>query len=309
MIPLVREDDRLVLTEAAVVERIRRRRTAPPLHPRLVNAPLVLDDAGRAALASIQAEYLAVAAGAGLPIALAAPTWRANRERLDEDPSMPRDLNRRAVRFVRQVAREHGGRVPRVPVGGLLGCRGDAYRPREALDADAARTFHAWQAEELASAEADFLLAATVPSVAEATGLARALAATGTPAYVSFVVGRDGRVLDGTPLDEAIDRVDEATADRPLAGFGVNCAHPSFLDLRPAACGRLARLTLIQANAAALDHADLDEAAELHAGDVDDWARSMLRIHRAAGVRVLGGCCGTDRRHLEAIVAGTVGTA
>jgi S-methylmethionine-dependent homocysteine/selenocysteine methylase len=293
--------------EAAVVERVRRRPGGPRLHPRLANATLVLEDAGRAALEDVWSEYLAVASRARVPIALCAPTWRANRERLDAAADVPQDLNRRAVAFVRDVIRRRGGDVPRMPVGGLLGCRGDAYRPEDALGVDDARRFHAWQADALATAGVDFLLAATIPSVDEASGLARALTATGVPAFVSFVLGRDGHVLDGTPLPEAIARVDAATSRRPLDGFGVNCAHPTFVDLAEARRGALGRLRLVQANASALDHADLDGAPALRVDDIRDWATGMLRIRDAVGPLALGGCCGTDARHLEAIVSASLG--
>ena len=107
-----------------------------------------------------------------------------------------------------------------------MSCRGDAYRPDEALTAEEAFHFHAWQAEKLAAAGLDLLLAATLPALSEATGLALALAATGSvPDQFRGAPPRDasGR----TPLKEAIAVIDAAATPAPLA-YLINCTHASF---------------------------------------------------------------------------------
>jgi homocysteine S-methyltransferase len=105
-----------------------------------------------------------------------------------------------------------------------MSCRGDAYSPAEALLVDEALEFHAWQAGKLADTGADFLLAATLPALSEATGLALALAATGKPYLLSFVVRPEGTLLDGTPLKDAIAAIDSAVTPSPLA-YLINCTH------------------------------------------------------------------------------------
>ena len=290
----------MVLTEAAIVERLRRAAGPPRLHPRLLHAGFVHTDDGRAALRALYDDYLDVAARAHLPVLLFTPSWRANRERVLESDAPP-TINEDGARFVTSVFDDRSWASGEVRLGGLLGCRGDCYRPEQGLAPDDARSFHAWQADRLAVGGVDFLMAATLPAVPEAIGMAHALADTGLPFAISFVVDRRGRVLDGTPLAEACDRVDDACLRRPF-GFLVNCAHPSFLDPVVREGPRPERWIGLQANASSLDHDRLDAAADLHADDVDDWATRMASLHRDHGLRILGGCCGTGREHLEGIV-------
>ncbi len=290
----------LVLTEAAVVERLRRATGPPRLHPGLLHAPFVHDDRGREALGALYDEYLDVAEGARLPMLLFTPSWRANRERV-RDGGASATINEDGASFVAGVLGRRAWAADEARLGGLLGCRGDCYRPAESLRPDDARSFHAWQAERLAAGGVDFLMAATLPAVPEAIGMARALADTGLPVVVSFVVDRHGRVLDGTPLAEACDRVDDAIPRAPL-GYLINCAHPSFVDPVVRDGRRPDRWIGLQANASSLDHDRLDASPELHADDLDDWSARMAALHRDHGLRILGGCCGTGREHLEAIV-------
>ncbi|MDD3449894.1 MAG: homocysteine S-methyltransferase family protein, partial [Gammaproteobacteria bacterium] len=253
----------LILVEAAVVERLRRE-SGVALHPTLVNAPLVHEAPGRAAMARIYGEYLAIAAAAELPMLILTPTWRANRERIGAAGEL-RDLNGDGVRFLRGLRARRGAGAP-IWIGGQLGCRNDCYRPDEGLSAAASERFHAWQVERLAAAEPDFLLAATLPAVAEATGIARAMARSGLPYLLSFIIGRDGRVLDGTALVDAVAAID-AAVDAPPLGYLINCSYPTFLDgAAPPELSR--RLIGFQANAAALDQAALDGACALRAEPV-----------------------------------------
>ena len=293
------EQDGLVLMEAAVVERLRRA-AGVHLHPTLVHAPLIYDATGRSALARIYKDYIDIACAAGRPFLMCAPTWRANRARVS-DADIPHAINVDAVDFMREVRDAQGAAGAAIRIGGVVGCKNDCYRPAEGLGTPEAEQFHAWQIEELAGAEVDFLIAETLPSVAEAVGVARAMQTTGVPYIISFVISRDGRVLDGTGLAEAIDLVDSGTG-RSALGFMVNCAYPSFLcaDEQPGSV--FERLIGFLANASALDQCDLDGAERLQAESVTEWGELMLRLHRVHGVRILGGCCGTGRQHLQYLV-------
>jgi homocysteine S-methyltransferase len=287
----------LVLMEAAINERLRRDSDVE-LHPLLVNAALLCDEAGRGALRRIYLDYIEVARRAGLPLLLCTPTWRANRERL-ETAGVDADLNQDAVCFLKEMAKESDGpEAPSIYVGGLIGCKNDCYRPEEGLTPDEAEKFHAWQLEALARAGADFLIVETLPSVGEAVGVARAMAATGLPFVISFVIGRDGQVLDGTSLVDAVRTVEEAVTTRPL-GFMVNCAHPSFLCASAQPPELFERLIGFQANASSLDHSELDGSSQLQADDIPSWGEEMLALHRRYGVKILGGCCGTGVEHLQ----------
>jgi S-methylmethionine-dependent homocysteine/selenocysteine methylase len=291
----------VVLMEAAIVERLRRAGRVT-LDPRLVHALLVRERDGREALAQLYGEYIDTVQGSGAPLLLCTPTWRANRERI-EQAGVDADLNGEAVRFLQELRSTREAFAARIIIGGLIGCRNDCYLPREGLAVDAARDFSTWQVGRLAAAGADFLMASTLPAVDEARGIARAMAATSTPYLISFVIDRQGRVLDGTRLVDAIDAVDAAASPAP-AGYMVNCAHPSFLRASRQPAGLFRRLVGFQANASSLDHRDLDGADELEFDDVDEWGRQMVGLNREFGVRILGGCCGTGTEHLRSLVRG-----
>jgi S-methylmethionine-dependent homocysteine/selenocysteine methylase len=128
---------------------------------------------------------------------------------------------------------------------------------------------------------------------------------SGLPYFISFVISRDGRVLDGTPLDSAIQQVDAGTASRPLA-YMVNCVYPSFLQAAKQPPSVFDRLFGILANASSLDHCELEGSAELKMDDVSAWGDLMLQLNRDFGMRILGGCCGTNQEHLQYLVETTV---
>ncbi len=293
------ERHELVLMEAAVVEPIRRSGVVE-LDPILVNTNLIYGVAGRNALSELYLQYCDVAVSADLPFMMCAPTWRANAERVAKAQAEPK-INQHAVEFMRELCERHQLDVENVKIGGMVGCKNDCYRPEESLSAALAEEFHAWQIDQLALANVDFLQAVTIPSVAEAIGIANAMAATEIEYLVSFVINRHGQVLDGTPLQEAMDMVDNQVRRSPL-GYMVNCAHPSFLASGNLSMDSACRLIGFQGNASSLDHGDLDGALHLQVDDISDWGNEMLRLRAAFGLRVLGGCCGTNADHLRYLV-------
>jgi homocysteine S-methyltransferase len=183
-----------------------------------------------------------------------------------------------------------------------MGPRGDAYDPAQALAEEEAVRFHSWQAEQLALAGVDFLQAATLPALSEALGMARAMAQTGLHFSVSFVIRGEGRLLDGTPLAQAMEEVDRKTL--PGTWFmGANCVHPTVLaralDSQPA--GIRDRLLALQANTSMKSPEELDGSAETETEEPAEFARAMIGIWQGFGVRILGGCCGTDGGHIRAL--------
>jgi homocysteine S-methyltransferase len=296
-----------VLMEGAVVERVRR--GAPHLlDPLLMNAPLIYSEAGRALLHQIYREYIDIGRENDLPLLSLAPTWRANPDRLAASAFAGRDLNGDAVRFLQEIRKASGDYGAKVYIGGLMGCRGDAYRPQEALSREAARAFHAVQAGALSGAGADYLMASTMPEIHEALGMADALAFTGCPYLVSFIVRPSGRLLDGTPMDEAMSCLDDHVVPRPL-GYLVNCVHSSALDAALCApAGRRARATGrllgLQANTSSKSPEELDGSQELEGEAPEAFAAGMCALRSRFGLRVLGGCCGTDAGHIAALARG-----
>ena len=295
-----------ILGEGAVVERLRRQPTTP-LDPDLVNSAFVYDPAKRYALAAIYRQYVQAGLTHDLPLLLSTPTWRANAERIAAAGLSHRTVNADNVRLLQDLRADTGAYAAKVVIGGLIGCRGDAYRPEEALTAQAARDFHGWQAGQLAAAGVDFLLGITLPALTEATGLAAAMAATGRPFMISFVVRPAGTLLDGTPLKEAIDALDAATHPQPTA-YLINCTHPNLaraalVHTTNSSPRVRQRIIGLLANTAALSPEALEGQVDVIAGDPANFAESLWDLHRELGLTVLGGCCGTDDRHIRCLAA------
>jgi homocysteine S-methyltransferase len=287
-------DHSTVLMEAAVVEQLRRTSDVK-LHTLLANAPLIYDAVGRNAMRSIYNAYMALAQQASLPMLVCTPTWRAGYDRVIQS-GINKNINTDAVRFMREIQLNDD-----IKVGGMIGCKNDCYLPDEGLSVEEAEHFHSWQIEALTEGGVDFLIAETLPNVNEALGIARVMAMTHTPYIISFVISRDGRVLDGTTLEEAIAFIDANTTIPPI-GFMVNCAHPSFLRPSSQSSALFTRLIGFQGNASSLDHCELENADELKTDDVSEWGELMLDLNKTYGMKILGGCCGTSLTHLQYIV-------
>lgn len=301
----------LWLTEGSVVERLRRGGPLP-LDPELVHGAFVLTSQGRGALRRIYTEYLDIALFHRLPLLLFTPTWRTTGERTARAGLPPAtDLNGEGVRFLRDLLEGRPSDQPSVLVGGLMGCRGDAYRPEEGLARQAAAQFHLPQAEALAAGGADFLFASTLPALPEALGLAEAMAATGLPYALSLLPRPDGRLLDGTPLEEGVARLEGAAPTPPLF-LAANCTYPTALgSALSASAGRGAdlrgSLAGLQANGSALPPEALDGLDHLDAEPPEAFAAAMVGLRREWGLSVLGGCCGTDGRHIGALAKALAG--
>jgi homocysteine S-methyltransferase len=295
-----------ILGEGAVIERLRRSSDFE-LDPSIVNSAFIYDEAKRRALEVICRQYLDIGFQYGLPLLLSTPTWRASRERIAAAGYAGRDVNGDNFRFLDALRNSYGEYAQKVVICGLLSCRGDAYHPDEALESAEAHEFHAWQARMLAEAGVDFLLASTLPALSEATGLASALAATGKPYIVSFVVRPEGTLLDGTPLKEATGAIDAAVRPRPLA-YLINCTHASIfraallheVNSSPLARDRVVGLL---ANTAALNPQELDNSVALVEEEPEIFGQAVAGLRRELGMKILGGCCGTDDRHIRCLAA------
>jgi S-methylmethionine-dependent homocysteine/selenocysteine methylase len=267
--------------------------------------PLLRDDPGRAALVRYFESYLAIAERDRVGIVLETPTWRANpdwAERLGYAPDELDVANRDAVALLVGLREGRSQSTAPIVISGCIGPRGDGYVVQSAMSADDARNYHATQIGTFAGTEADLVTAITMTYTAEAIGVAQAAQAAAMPVVISFTVETDGRLPSGEGLGEAIEAVDAATGAYP-AYYMVNCAHPTHfahvVDGHPAWATRLGGL---RANASTLSHAELDEAEELDAGDPGDLAERYRALReQVPTVRVLGGCCGTDHRHIDAI--------
>lgn len=270
--------------------------------------PLLEDPDGRALLVEYFRDHLRIAEQAGTGVVLETPTWRANADwgsRLGFDAEALDRVNRDAVLLIRSL----GNDFPTVEliVSGNIGPRGDGYAPDELLAPDDAASYHRAQIQSFAIAGADRVTMLTATHTSEAIGVVRAAVATGIPVVVAFTVETDGRLPSGQALHDAIAEVDAATEGAPLH-YGINCAHPDHFD--PALQEKspvIDRIGLVRANASRSSHAELDAAEELDDGDPLELARQYATlIGRHPNIQVLGGCCGTDSRHIEAIARACV---
>ncbi len=268
--------------------------------------PLLDDGPGRALLGSYYREHLAVADAAGVGIVLETPTWRASAdwgERLGYGPDDLARVNADAVALVAGLRAD--SRSP-VLVSGCVGPRGDGYLADASMTAEQARAYHLPQVRALGSA--DLVSALTLCTAAEAVGFVRAAQDVGVRAVVSFTVEVDGRLPDGALLADAVRAVDEQTDGAP-AWFMVNCAHPRHLVAALDDGPWPGRVRGVRANASSRSHAELDASPTLDAGDPDELAVELATLRsRAPAIDVLGGCCGTDVRHVAAIVRACAGS-
>ncbi|GAB3591456.1 homocysteine S-methyltransferase family protein [Angustibacter peucedani] len=275
--------------------------------PAFASFVLLRDDDGRALLEQYFREHLETARDHGLGVVLETPTWRASHDwaaPVGWTTAEVDQANRDAVDLVVAVRDAVPDQVGPCLVSGCVGPRGDGYVVSQRMTADEAYAYHRVQVGVLASGAVDLVSLLTVGYVEEAVGFVRAAAEAGVPCVVSFTVEVDGRLPDGTGLGDAVTAVDEATGSA-AAYFMVNCAHPQHVTPGlDAAAPWAARVVGLRANASTRSHAELDEATELDDGDPVALAEELVAVRDAMpAMTVLGGCCGTDVRHIGALAA------
>ena len=276
--------------------------------PAFASFPLVERDDGREALRRYFRAHLDVARQHGTGFLLEAPTWRANTTwgaKLGYSEAGLAEANRRAFAFAAELAAEEEFDGPLV-LGAQVGPQGDAY----SAVTDTAEWYadlHRAQLRVLAESGVELVSALTIPSVEEGIGVVRAAAEERVPVSLSFTVETDGRLPTGQALGEALDQVDAETHGA-AAYFMVNCAHPTHIEQGVTEAGPWDRVLGVRANASSKSHAELDEADELDDGDPVELAADYIALRdRLPGLTLLGGCCGTDQRHLAAIADAWLG--
>lgn len=296
-------DDRLFITDAGL-ETVLIFEQGLEL-PAFASFDLLKDEAGTTRLRRYFDTYAEMARRHGTGLVLEAPTWRANRDwgaKLGYGADQLAAFNRRAIALLEEVRAAYA--TPRTPIviSGNLGPRGDGYRPGARMTAQEAERYHAAQINVFADTDADMVAAVTLSYAEEAIGIAAAARAAGMPLALSFTVETDGRLPSGETLRSAIERTDAASDGYP-AYYMINCAHPSHFEGVLAEDGDwLQRIRGLRANASRKSHAELDESTELDAGDPEELGGQYRALReRLRGLAVVGGCCGTNHRHVEAI--------
>jgi homocysteine S-methyltransferase len=273
--------------------------------PHFAAFTLLEDEGGRDALRAYYDSYLAIADRHGCAIVLDTATWRANPDwgaALGYAPDALAAANTAAVALLAEVRAARAAAAPPLVINGAIGPRGDGYAASTSMSVEEAADYHAFQVDVFGATAADMVTALTMTYAEEAAGIARAAAAASIPVAISFTVETDGRLPSGQPLAEAIEQVDAATDGTPVYHM-INCAHPSHFESRLGGKSRwISRIRGIRANASRRSHAELNEAPDLDDGNPEELGgeyRAILK--RYPHISVVGGCCGTDHRHVEQI--------
>jgi homocysteine S-methyltransferase len=294
----------IILGEGSMYERLRRG-VSEAFDPEIAHAGMLYDETGRDVLATAHREYLDIGQQYGLPMVAGTPTWRAGATRIANSVHAGKPVNADACYFMRELRDTYGQKAAPILIAGITGPFGDGYRPDEAPDTESAVDIHKPQIEELAEGGVDFFKVQTLPSFAEARGIARALETTGLPYVLSFVIRRDGCILDGTPLDLAIDTIDEETL-HPPESYAVNCVHTSVFSAAYSAiydrnATAAERILGIDANTSAKTPEELDGLTEIDTEAPGDFGKNVAALHEIFGTAYLGGCCGSSTEHIAAL--------
>lgn len=266
---------------------------------------LLKDAAGTDLLYRYYSRFAELARAHGLSAVFETPTWRANADwgaKLGYDATTLADANRRAVGLLLEVRRAYEAPGTKIVISGNLGPRGDGYVPGTQMSAAEAQAYHAAQLEVFAATDADMAAAFTINYVDEAIGITGAAQAVDMPVTISFTTETDGKLPSGMALDEAIDRTDQASGGYPIY-YMINCAHPTHLTEALSRDGVWRdRIRGLRANASRRSHAELDASTDLDAGDAEELGRQYQELRALLPqLSIVGGCCGTDHRHVEAM--------
>ncbi len=265
--------------------------------PGFASFPLLEKPETRAVLAQQMQELVELSGDMGVSCILDAPTWMANADRaapLGYDAEKLRKVNKDGVALMDEV-RNASGRED-VLVSACIGPRYDPYADIAPMPVEQARAYHGVQLSTLKETSVDLVTAYTFNRVKEAVGCVLAAREFDLPIIMSLVVETDGCLADGTKLTDALNQIEMET-DSAALFYMVNCAHPThFAD----ALKKHPRLKGVVANASRCSHAELDEAEELDEGDPVQLGQEIAHVVRDnPSIRVFGGCCGTDMRHLR----------
>lgn len=260
---------------------------------------------GVARVRDYYARHAGIAKRSGMGFVLETPTWRANRDwgaKLGYSSEALAQANRDAVALMAELRDDFETPGQPFVISGNIGPRGDGYDPRAKMSAREAQDYHGEQIAVFAGTQADLVSAFTMNYIDEAVGIARAAQAYAMPVVISFTVETDGRLPTGETLKDAIMAVDQETGAYPVY-YMINCAHPThFRDAVATGEDWLKRIGGLRGNASRRSHAELDTATELDAGDPVEFGALHGELRRLLPQAcVLGGCCGTDHRHVEQI--------
>jgi homocysteine S-methyltransferase len=273
--------------------------------PYFASFDLMKDDDGIAHVRRYYERFIAMARKSGLGFVLESPTWRANRDwagKLGYAGEKLADVNRRTIALMAEMRDTFETPDSPIVISANIGPRGDGYAPDHMMSAREAEAYHAEQIAVFRDTEADLVSAFTLNYTNEAIGIAHAAKAARMPVVLSFTVETDGRLPTGQTLKDAIIETDAKTG-AAAAYYMLNCAHPTHFEHVLANDEPwVKRLRGLRANASTRSHAELDASTDLDAGDPVVLGQQYRALRgRLPQLTILGGCCGTDHRHVEQI--------
>ena len=271
---------------------------------------LLQTEDGEKALQKYFRTYAEIAKRFDTGLILESATWRASNDwgmRLGYTTEALADVNRKAIQMLEEIRNAYEIKQRPIIISGCVGPRGDGYVPGNVMTVQEAETYHWDQVQTFASSAADMVCAITMNYVEEAIGITRAARRANMPVAISFTVETDGNLPTGQSLKSAIGQVDEATSGYP-AYYMINCAHPTHFERVVAEGGEwLERIRGVRANASHRSHAELNEAPDLDSGNPVELGKQYASLTKhLSRLNVMGGCCGTDHRHVEQIAQACV---
>lgn len=291
---------RIILTEGAIVERLKSEFNVE-LDSYINHAGLIYSNPE--ILELLYRQYIDIAQEYNLPIMIMTPTRKVNFETIIKSKIPDKSILSDTCSFLNKIRDNYKGFAPNIFIGGLLGCKGDAYSSKDALNIEESYEFHRKQVIQFSEENIDFLFAGIMPEINETLGMARAMADTEIPYIISFMIRKDGCLIDGTSICEAIKIIDNQVNRQPIC-YMTNCVHPTNLRLaltneRNKNHPQLFRFKGVQANASNLSPEELNNSKVLKQGDFYDMVNEMELLHKQFDLKILGGCCGTNDKFID----------
>lgn len=292
----------VILTEGAIFERLKNELNAA-LDSSINHAGLIYTNLE--AIESLYRQYIDVSQKFDLPIMIMTPTRKVNKESIKRSTFTGKNLIHDSCYFLKRIKESYSDYSEKILIGGLLGCKGDAYSGVKVLEIKNAYSFHQLQTSQFEKENVDFLFAGIMPEINETIGMAKAMAETSIPYIISFMLRNDGCLMDGTVLTKAIEMIDNEVSPNPIC-YMTNCIHPTNLiqainHEKNKNSQFLKRFKGIQSNASILSPEELNNCNTLRQDDFNNIIDEMCLLQNQFEFKIFGGCCGTNDKFIKSL--------
>ncbi|HEY9113351.1 MAG TPA: homocysteine S-methyltransferase family protein [Bacteroidales bacterium] len=296
------QESEIILTEGALVERLKTEFNLK-MDDYINHAGLIYTEPK--ILELLYKQYIAIGEKYNLPIMIMTPTRKVNFESINNSIFRNNNLLSDSCSFLNRIKESYNEYSEKIMLGGLMGCKGDAYSGEKILDIEESYIFHKQQTSQFQNENIDFLFAGIMPEINETIGMARAMAETNIPYIISFMLRKDGCLMDGTVLSKAIEIIDNEAFPSPIC-YMANCIHPTNLihgmNQEKNKNNRfLERFKGIQSNASILTPEELNNCKILQQDDFDRIISEMCFLRNEFNFKIFGGCCGTNDKFIKSL--------